>query len=49
MNGQLHLKGRVIGGHLLPTSESWSAVFGVLGFTGGYEQRIAYTSAQECL
>lgn len=49
MNGQLHLKGQIAGGHLLPTSESWSAVFGALGFTGGYEQRIAYTSAQECL
>jgi hypothetical protein len=48
MNGQLHLQGRVIGGLLLPTSESWSAVFGFLGFTWGYEQRIAYTSAQEC-
>lgn len=48
MNGQLHLKGTVIDGVLLPVAESWGGVIGALGFTGGYEQRIAYTSAEEC-
>ncbi|MFT4976261.1 MAG: hypothetical protein ACI8S6_002157 [Myxococcota bacterium] len=48
MNGQLHLEGRVVDGRLMPVTESWGAVLGALGFTVGYEQRIAYTSAQEC-
>lgn len=47
-NGQLHLQGRVVSGWLLPTTEHWGAVFGALGYTVGYEQRIAYTSAQPC-
>jgi len=48
MNGQLHLRGRVVEGLLLPTTERWGGVIGAMGFTVGYEQRMAYTSAQEC-
>jgi hypothetical protein len=49
MDGQLHLRGQVVDGLLLPTQESWSAMLGVVGFTGGYEQRMVYLSATECL
>jgi len=48
MNGQLHLQGVEMGNWLLPLSESWGAVIGFFGFTGGVEQRLAYTSAQQC-
>ncbi|MFT5683746.1 MAG: hypothetical protein ACI8RZ_004678, partial [Myxococcota bacterium] len=49
MDGQLHLRGQVVDGVLLPAQESWSALFGVAGFTAGYEQRLVYRTATECL
>lgn len=48
MDGQLHLRGQVVEGMLLPSRESWSALLGVAGFTAGYEQRLVYRSVSEC-
>ena len=47
-NGQLHLRARVVDGQSIPSVESMSAVFGVLGYTLGFEQRLVYTSFKRC-
>ncbi|MDG1482448.1 MAG: hypothetical protein P8R54_22855 [Myxococcota bacterium] len=48
MDGQLHLRGQVVEGILLPSRESWSVLLGVFGLTVGYEQRLVYRSVSEC-
>ena len=48
MDGQLHLRGQVIDGLLLPSQESWSALLGFAGITVGYEQRLIYSTISEC-
>ncbi len=45
---QLHLRGQVVGDAVLPALESVSSVFGVLGFTVGYEQKLTYSAAMPC-
>ncbi len=48
MDGQLHLRGQVVAGVLLPSRESWSVLLGIFGMTVGYEQRLVYRSVSEC-
>ena len=48
MDGQLHLRGVVVDGALLPSQESWSTLLGLMGFTIGYEQQLRYTEATPC-
>lgn len=48
MDGQLHLRGQVVEGMLLPSQESLSAMLGVAGITAGVEQRIVYATVAEC-
>lgn len=49
MDGQLHLRGVVVGDVVLPGVSGMSVVVGVLGFTGGYEQRMLYQEARRCV
>jgi hypothetical protein len=46
---QFHLRGQEVAGDVLPALESTSAVFGLLGFTVGYEQKLSYTAAEPCV
>jgi hypothetical protein len=48
LDPQFHLRGQVVGDEVLPALESASAVFGMLGFTVGYEQKLAYAGAAPC-
>ena len=47
-NGQLHLRAREVDGQSIPSVESMSGIFGVLGYTLGFEQRLVYTSFKRC-
>lgn len=47
-DAQMHLRGQIAGGVVLPAKESVSMGIGALGFTLGYEQSLTYTRAVGC-
>jgi len=49
MDVQFHLRQQQIGRSYLPQVEGFTLMAGVLGFTFGYEQQIAYATAQACV
>jgi hypothetical protein len=49
MDTQFHLRQQRVGTTWLPQVEGFTLMAGVLGFTFGYEQQIAYATAQACV